>query len=595
MKSKSQKILIYCVHLCRYLGWKINVLDSCDEAQASDVDKVYAEPEFDVLEGESSIRHETKIKPNDIFLSKHEKDLIKNHNMNSAPPKIQIDLQKNNEITRLIADGIRAAEALEESIAYKNKNVTLYEEHLNENKNYPNLQQQEINIPFDRPGLPVFLRPPQNGPIFRPVKLPMRRPINFSDRRPIQRQQPSYRPIIFPQPSIIVNHYKKPVSPILRPFMKTKPIINSIASVLLLGKSTEINTSTRKNSPYPVNYNKFPMKVPYSDLQPLINSKKVEQPILKEKKSVSKDPTHPTKPQHKNVYKTHYEKIDEDEYRRKEAINTGFHPESVKVESGFIPILKKQDTDDVYDEEDDESFLDGNRRNDKNIEDEIEDKTLYMNHHASPDKKDFEPMFFPSPPDGITKKKEHLTGDLIDMDVEDGEDKMAVAAERQDIYYLPPRQEDKTPARTVVTYDGKAVLDTSLINSESTKFNPNLYNVGLKTEQLVRDTPQYGPFHGEVPPLTPDFVQSDSQNINSEQINKRPAPIVTEYLNPLSNTKNVGKPISTKLTLLRHKREPHHHPDHHGDEFDHSSSALIFSHHNFQFCFVSYILSLILI
>lgn len=509
--------------------------------------------------------------------------------MNSAPPKIQIDLQKNSEITRLIADGIRAAEALEESIANKNKSMTNFEQHFNEKESFPNLPEQEINIPFDRPGLPVFLRPPQNGPIFRPVKLPMRRPINFGDRRPILRQQPSsYRPIIFPQPSIIVNHYKKPVLPILRPFMKTKPIINSIASVLLLGQPTEINTPTRKNSPYPVNYNKFQIKVPYSDLQPF-SSKKVEQPILKEKKTVVKDPTSPTKSQHKNVYKTHYEKIDEDEYRRKEAINTGFHPESVKVESGFIPILKKQDTDDVYVEEDDglESYLAGNRRNDKNIEDEIEDETYTYENHAS-EKKDFEPMFIPSPPDGISKKKEHLTGDLIDMDVEDGEDKMAVAAERQDIYYLPPRQEDKTPSRTVVTYDGKAVLDTSLINSESTKFHSNLHNVGLKTEQLVRETPQFGPFHGEVPPLTPDYVQRDSQNINGEKINKRPAPIiVTEYINPLSNTKNVGKPISTKLTLLRHRREPHHHPDHHGDEFDHSSALILnFSHHLITFNFI---------
>lgn len=514
--------------------------------------------------------------------------------MNSAPPKIQIDLQKNSEITRLIADGIRAAEALEESIAYKNKNVTNYQEPLNENASLHNLPQQQINIPFDRPGLPVFLRPPQNGPIFRPVKLPMRHSIHFSERRPILRQQPVYRPIIFPQPSIIVNHYKKPVSPILRPFIKSKPIINSIAaSVLLLGQPTEINTPTRKNSGYPVNYNKFPIKVPYYDLQPL-GSKKVEQPILKEKKPVLKAPTRPEKPQHKNVYKTHYEKIDEDEYRRKEAINTGFHPESVKVESGFIPILKKKDiNDDIYDEDDVddgglESFLAGNRRNDENIEDEIEDKVLFINHAS--EKKDFEPMFIPSPPDGITKKKEHLTGDLMDMDVEDGEDKMAVAAERQDIYYLPPRKEDKTPARTVVTYDGKAVLDTSLINSETAKFNPNLYNVGLKTEQLVRETPQFGPFHGEIPPpLTPDFVQRDSHHVNNEKINKRPAPIVTEYLNPLSNSKGTDKPISTKLTLLRHKREPHHHPDHHGDEFDeHKSSALIihFSHLVITFNFI---------
>ncbi|XP_055385221.1 protein Skeletor, isoforms B/C isoform X2 [Condylostylus longicornis] len=85
--SNTPDTVYYHCFTHRYLGWKIHVHDTCEETQASEVDEVYAEPDGDFL-AESSIRHETRIRPND-FLDKHEKDLIKHHNMAGKPPKME--------------------------------------------------------------------------------------------------------------------------------------------------------------------------------------------------------------------------------------------------------------------------------------------------------------------------------------------------------------------------------------------------------------------------------------------------------------------------------------------------------------------------
>lgn len=157
---------------------------------------------------------------------------------------------------------------------------------------------------------------------------------------------------------------------------------------------------------------------------------------------------------------------------------------------------------------------------------------------------------------------------LVNMDFESGEDKMAVAANRMDTYYLPPdnnkmkpnRDMSSIPVGAVVTYDGKAVLDTSLINSAPPNDINELIQPG-KTEQL-RNTPQFGPFKGEMPPLS----EIKSQNplplpqLKPSSLNSfRNSIPVTEYSNPLTNgntvvgggPKSVPGSISTKLTLLK--------------------------------------------
>ncbi|XP_053947479.1 protein Skeletor, isoforms D/E isoform X1 [Anastrepha ludens] len=124
----------------RYLGWKIHVHDSCDDsrfsASASEKHEVHvpfhAPDDVDDIAAEASIHHETKVSPNDNFLLKHQTDLIKNHNMNGTPPKLTFEITKSSEITKLISDGIHAAEALEKSIL---RNTNSHNRNINSNTN----------------------------------------------------------------------------------------------------------------------------------------------------------------------------------------------------------------------------------------------------------------------------------------------------------------------------------------------------------------------------------------------------------------------------------------------------------------------------
>lgn len=544
---------------------------------------------------EASIRHETKVRPNELFLLQNEKDLIKNHNMNEVPPKIQFDLNKNLEISKIIAEGIKAAEALEESISKTNKT---YDSEQIEFKLSSN-QQQIIYSTVAPPAPPQlidelsplseYLRPPviQNGPLFRPVKVAGRRPppMVVERRRPPQNNQ--YR-LVLPQPSIIVNHYKKPVSPLMRPFVKQQKPIKSIASFLVLGQPTELNQPSRKtfDQKYNNSTSKSTTKLPFKYIRenhPIkVHQHKVTDSLQSQsshiglRKKPMREPYLPVKAV-KGTFNPPYEVYEHNLHSAPSVVAhaAGFQPDSVVVESGFKPIVRRR-----IDETEDSDEETANRRSDDNIseiDEAMEGDALFINQDIPT--KTFEPMFIPSPPDNVNRKKllqkERLTGDLLDMEIEDGDDKMAMAGERVDAYYLPP-DTHKTPPHqsiypegSVVTYDGKAVLDTSLVNSLPlplpTVNAHSQYSSGhlSKTEQLIRNTPQFGPFKGEIPPIGQDFVppdvaphlrQSPSGQIgtsarrnNTESANKNHQTPVTEYTNPLTNSTN---PISTKLTLL---------------------------------------------
>lgn len=615
--------------LFRYLGWKINVLDSCDDAQATDLDEVFVDPNEPIL-AEPSIRHESKIIPNELFLQQHEKDLIKHHNMNSAPPKIQYDLQKNQEITKIISEGIKAAEELEESISntpvnqFDNQNIGLNREETITGSIPPQFQHQVgdfKNMP-NRPiltssGLPMYLRPPNNVPFMRPMRLPIRRPISL-ERRPVTRPQ---RPIILPQPSMIVSHYQKPVSPFLRPFMKQKPhAIKSIASVLLLGEPTEIKPFKKSNDlvigkpqqsapvELPPNFNlkknlPIPTMIDYSQQR---NVKKTVHPVVLPQQNfqnrVEKRPIKNEKINQKPVFKEPYDISSEQSNPLK---SSGFRPSSVIVEGGFKPIVRRQDEEIAeleYEEEHEGGF---ERRSDNfsDIDEAIENEALFINPDES-DNVNFEPMFIPSPPDSVAmaqtsvkEKPNKLSGDLKDMLMEDGEDKIAVAAERLDSFYLPPepkKAENKYPEGSVVTFDGKAVLDTTLLNTVPNTNNPGHHELAgtSKTEQFIRNTPQFGPFKGEIPPISeyvaPDTVSNIKNNINgitnNNNVVQNIPTSVSEYANPLTtNTRSTeAKPISTKLSILKNESSnarfrraasPHHTPDHIGDMSEENHST----------------------
>lgn len=559
---------------------------------------------------EASIRHETKVRPNEIFLLQHEKNLIKNHNMNEVPPKVQFDLNKSSEISKIISDGIKAAEDLEESIsrpqAYKNR-TRFPDEHI---EFRVISKAKETNTTTEKPvrkyvvhqvdeasTLSEYLRPPglHNGPVFRPVKVAGRRPGPSA----VESRRPHLNPyrIVPPQPSIIVNHYKKPVSPLVRPFIKQQKPIKSIASFLMLGQPTElvpnrktyepkspnenqhINKSNSQKPPVTFTSTKGPYKFQYRETQ---SPKHQQQSHNKDshqaqpsynvaiRKKPNREPYMPVKAV-KGTFKPPYEVTGVKGHKESSSIAHGFNSDSVIVEGGFKPIVRRRNDED----EEEEVMVTSNRRSDDNAElteQSEEGDALFVNQDVPTAV--FEPMFIPSPRDNVNKKliqKEHLTGDLIDMEVEDGDDKMAMAAERVDAYYLPPDTPHTPPhlsaypEGSVVTFDGKAVLDTSLVNSlplqlpTYTSYNNNNNNnlhvssVGhlSKTQQLIRNTPQFVPFRGELPPIGQDIAPPEllrlrppTQTGTHPSSNSKP---VTEYTNPLTNNTN---PISTKLVLL---------------------------------------------
>lgn len=519
----------------RYLGWKINVLDSCDlQTQASDRDEVYSD-----VEAAPSIRHESKIAPSENFLQQHEKDLIKHHNMNGGLSKNPVELQKNEEFNRLITDGIKAAEALEETITRENfKNGTRLNSGNGNNEEEKDLLDAIAKIPqvgvkpklrenqrpllkrpqFGSSGIPVFLRPPQNVPFpFYPNKLPPRVPIAM-ERRPPNRKPIS--PYLLPQQSIMVNHYKKPSfgpppMPHRPPYLKNKiPQLppKPLQPVLLLGQPTEIKSSPYKKSSSDLVIGR-PSKQPI-DISPafLANRNREREPQRPLKfnnknnnKKIEKGPVRST---FKDPFDIRNEPVQVPQHS-----NTGFKADTIIVESGFRPI-RREDTikrDDSFEESGERISglpVSISRRSD-NFEDAFEAE-------EEPQSAFFEPMFIPSPPDSVAlplvNKTESQTDGQADYMVADSSD-------RQDIFYLPPNESK----RSAVTYDAKAILDTSLLNDPLPSEN-DFVKLSSKTKQFIKDTPQFAPFTGEIP--TDLMLQISA---NRDQLSKeRPALISTK-------------------------------------------------------------------
>ncbi|KAH8267320.1 hypothetical protein KR018_006886 [Drosophila ironensis] len=724
----------------RYLGWKIHVHDACESdglrGSASDRHEIRipAEPApvNEELAGEAaaaSLRHETKVSANDNFLLKHQTDLIKNHNMNGTPPKLSFEITKSSEITKLISDGIRAAEALEESLLRNqspqphphpnlnlnpnqkpnlslNPNLNLNlnlnlkaneissrpeillgetpvvpHHHSNFNLNliaspsasafpvHPKLPPHPIHSPHPlhrlhphshsqsqshphpqhaphshhhnlTANLPAlaqlaqktislaeFLRPPQTAPLFHPVKLPGRRPFPAPIKKvpasrpavlpqqhphphahPPPHQHQHQHPVILQQPSLIVSHYRKPVPGLLKPFVKEKPfpLQPLAASVLLLGQPTELGglgPKLAKGKP------KIP--VPYGDLEPQgsLQSSALLNHLGKGNHSSritsgSSTPTVTASPTPDLVVKRIpiKEPSLEEIASMRPAVNQGFKPDTVIVESGFRPILKTDGSGVQLPKE----IIDqvAHRREDPGTEiDEVmETDTLFLTaQQGGSETQSFEPMFIPSPLDSTnaskmlekvkskgtsptasalrlpsaalkhalppaselkkplkveelfgeealredeesdetTKKpselasetststrrpepdfledlfgregpeEEELYADEMEQETE-ADDRMAAAAERIDTYYLPPDNRKiphaSLPSGALYTFDGKSVVDSSLVLPPKLDAPERAGNVRHSTpfgltplEQLVRTTPQFGAYRGELP------------------------------------------------------------------------------------------------
>lgn len=218
------------------------------------------------------------------------------------------------------------------------------------------------------------------------------------------------------------------------------------------------------------------------------------------------------------------------------AVNTGFKPDTIVVESGFKPIIREP----LMAAEDRITDYDGaNRREDTDVEEDYEEAPQALSNHAYPSDKltqSFEPMFIPSPPD------RHLTSDdrtkeifpsnhakedrphpvyvkteselnalfskkNMDKEVPD----MVMESDRISPHYLPPdpklpkeHSQKLSNEQTYTTYDGKTVSAATLVTvpavqqPEPHNSKPFSSKVPSNSEFLLK-TPQFGPFKGEIP------------------------------------------------------------------------------------------------
>lgn len=538
----------------RYLGWKINVLDSCDQQpQASKREEVIVD-----LEAEPSIRHETKLFPSDNFLKQHEKDLIKHHNMNGSPPKVPPELVNNSELNKLITEGIKTAEALEAQLIreqlekQQKKNSTKLEEddeEIAKLETAPEVQQAPRRPPLPPPHLiarphfssqqiPIYLRPPTGIPIYRPIKIAPRRPIAIERRPPLPPPPPSPfnhqpRPYLIPQQSIQINHYKKPLPPLgpppmgLRNYVKGKmPTIPAIPPkqmhpVLLLGEPTEIKPFRKSSSDVVVGK---PSKTQV-DLAPVLKTKKITEQQLRQQPYKSNNLKPPKSP-----FKDPFNIRNESTTIIDAATdNKGFNADSIIVESGFRPIFRREDLIKRDEDEEEEEGIEEkvsftipsiSRRSDNDFHDVIEGEGHFV---QSDEPQSFEPMFIPSPQDVVALP---LTNDTVEDDF-----MVAEASERQGIFYLPPNEVKRS-----------AILDPLELKDPLPSQN-DFVKLSSKTKKFIQNTPQFAPFLGELPRDFQQFTPSSS------------SPVIREK----SSSPSV---ISTKLSAVstnddvRYKRDP---------------------------------------
>ncbi|XP_071441647.1 protein Skeletor, isoforms B/C [Hetaerina americana] len=123
-----------------------------------------------------------------------------------------------------------------------------------------------------------------------------------------------------------------------------------------------------------------------------------------------------------------------------------------------------------------------------------------------------EPIFIPSPPDLIRQRENVTSIKREDVIIPEEETKMA-ANERVDSYSLPPRSHSSP----VVSYDGKQI-DPSLTSAVSPDREGNSRSKRPSSTK-IQNTPQFGPFLGEVPPPVPvDVIPASLPQLRSSSM-----------------------------------------------------------------------------
>ena len=393
----------------RYLGWKINVLDECDQdGEASAPKPVYAKPDSseEDLEQSPSIRVETRVKPNDLIATSGEKPDNDQQILNV--PEFGTIFYEQPPIY-LISETIVPQPNPQ---AYAETH-TLAPVRLNLNSHqigaYPNNPTQTIPLP----------RVPYKNVAYKMRNHP----------HPQIRPQLMFKDHKHPSRHISLSTYKKTY-----PKVNTRTSPSKRPTISILGNS--------QNKPY--DFNVIPPQTPDHFLNAQ-HHMHVE--ISPQQASTEREPS---------------EVMNAD---LKPAINTGFHPESVVIEGGFKPIIHKNvDRGDLAGEgpelnyESSIGFLNVDEEKNKNVK--ILTPPAINSEEGRLRKKIYKRRTGPKKEFVLVKRGRSQDEDAA------GLSQVPVGLES---YYMPPVTQDKPRPSdidlvpgTVVTYDGKMVPGSNL-------------------------------------------------------------------------------------------------------------------------------------
>ncbi|RZF39223.1 hypothetical protein LSTR_LSTR010317 [Laodelphax striatellus] len=612
----------------RYLGWKINVLDSCDlpSAAASEPVAVQVHPDDeqggggshdlgDELQSRPSIRVATRVLPHPQIITNGIKqdyyktlaespanfkdgingyetgfkipfkpDPSKNGGYEIAIPNEQFfnnSWAKNNSpysVNEDVQEGstLRTFESAATTLKHNNSAYLSTSSYLPQTTLRPNRRpapQVMTIIRPHRPMPPIMLMAQQGASMHRPLLsgAPQLRPIIM--KKPVLRM-----------PSASATNPRQPIIP-----TANRPLPQSTVLVPASQRPHQQQQVTKSVS---VSYSTGKLKKPIS-LQ--ADSTKMKSETKKRNPSEQSFSSMP--------------------------LNSGFNPGAVVLESGFKPIIHN-----FTNEHDRVGTSDDGEEEGGEMVGAINLEPIDEQNGGEEDNKDefFEPIFVPSPLDSLQKPTKKQGGDELSpakkklmasnkpvrqsivvirrrpmysetpkfrsQSSDEVGDEVAMAAEQMDTYYLPPSGpiygvstsgHVSVPAKrqsngaTIVTYDGKPVANSEVLSPASLS-SRSFSKKPKGSEDLVRNTPQFGAFRGDIPPPVPENIrpetipQLQSSNVGSPRhavnLELQPQPQLTQgrtQLTPVDDASELFTDASNKQESIlkaedvetRHKKE----------------------------------------
>lgn len=666
----------------RHLGWKINVLDECDEAEGEEsrvIESVVLPPLPEDLGGEESVQVHSRLAPDNSLdqRKKLEKIINTKHNYDnfSSTSGLTGEVFEQEDRNQLYAkeqefelpisqvqieEVIQAVENIESKMNNDARNnvslkpLNQYQVHeevkemfvpeqpIREDEEYivetgkvpetyflppnqkpltlqsvlrpngPKQNGQHMRPPFRRPAPPEIKmrRPPQ--PMFQKVngyplpmpnghgphamqKKPQKYPSNRlppNMNRPISGNVPPMKsmPSLYPKPLFNQIQHRQPPKPNgpMQSIVLGKPVnintqipLPTQSQMLSLGQTDIIaNQVVKSQITLPGSIDAIAQHSSPQTYQTgqIILGKPMEHPMPLDQQMIQTKPqtirTPPTPPPHYFHSTTHRIKLSHHHHAQNEikssdfigefsdsssvlpALNTGFKPDSIVVESGFKPIIREplmavEDRIAEY-----EGNPNSNRREDTDVEEDYEESPQVINH-AYPSEKmteTFEPMFIPSPEDHLlptndrtkevfpknhakedrphpvyVKTESELNALFSKKNMNKNVPDMVMESDKVSPHYLPPdpkfpkeHSQKLSSEQTFTTYDGKTVSAATLtsvpdVNKPTSKIFSS--KLPANTELLLK-SPQFGPFKGEIPPPVSAHIAKDSElklpDINSK-------------------------------------------------------------------------------